>query len=79
MNISSLAYFIEIVNCDFNLTKAAQKSHISQPALSSYIKTIEKEEGVVLFQRQKGRLVGLTSVGERFLKMLRWLSHHMSN
>ncbi|VGQ61999.1 LysR family transcriptional regulator [Streptococcus pyogenes] len=25
MNISSLAYFIEIVNCDFNLTKAAQK------------------------------------------------------
>ncbi|HHJ7347747.1 TPA: LysR family transcriptional regulator, partial [Streptococcus pyogenes] len=33
MNISSLAYFIEIVNCDFNLTKAAQKSHISQPAL----------------------------------------------
>ncbi|HER0790291.1 TPA: LysR family transcriptional regulator [Streptococcus pyogenes] len=68
MNISSLAYFIEIVNCDFNLTKAAQKSHISQPALSSYIKTIEKEEGVVLFQRQKGRLVGLTSVGERFFE-----------
>ncbi|MDV5972359.1 HTH-type transcriptional regulator CynR [Streptococcus canis] len=68
MNISSLVYFVEIVNCDFNLTKAAQKSHISQPALSSYIKTIEKEEGVVLFQRQKGRLVGLTSVGERFFE-----------
>ncbi|BBE39449.1 LysR family transcriptional regulator [Streptococcus dysgalactiae] len=68
MNISNLIYFVEIVNCDFNLTKAAQKSHISQPALSSYIKTIEKDEGVVLFHRQKGRLVGLTSVGERFFE-----------
>ncbi|WP_159543809.1 LysR family transcriptional regulator [Streptococcus halichoeri] len=68
MNISSLVYFVEIVNCNFNLTKAAQKNHISQPALSSYIKTIENEEDVVLFQREKGRLVGLTSVGERFFE-----------
>ncbi|VGU21373.1 LysR family transcriptional regulator [Streptococcus pyogenes] len=29
MNISSLAYFIEIVNCDFNLTKAAKKSYFA--------------------------------------------------
>ncbi|KPJ22403.1 LysR family transcriptional regulator [Streptococcus phocae] len=66
MNITNLIYFVEIVNCDFNLTKAAQKSHISQPALSNYIKTIESEEDITLFNRKKGRLIGLTSVGERF-------------
>ncbi|KHD44287.1 LysR family transcriptional regulator [Streptococcus hongkongensis] len=66
MNISNLSYFIEIVNCNFNLTKAAMRCHISQPALSNYIKTIEFEEDITLFQRKKGRLVGLTSVGERF-------------
>lgn len=66
MKLSNLIYFIEIVNCDFNLTKAAQKRHISQPALSSYIKSMEQDEDVVLFTREKGRLTGLTSVGERF-------------
>ncbi len=33
MNISSLAYFIEIVNCDFNLTKAAKKVIFRNPPL----------------------------------------------
>ncbi|MGT2934138.1 LysR family transcriptional regulator [Streptococcus catagoni] len=66
MHISNLIHFIEIVHCDFNLTKAAQKSHISQPALSKYIKTLEQDENIKLFVRNKGRLVGLTSVGERF-------------
>lgn len=66
MNITNLTYFIEIVNCNYNLTKAAARCHISQPALSNYIKTIEFEEDITLFLRKKGRLVGLTNIGERF-------------
>lgn len=68
MKLSNLIYFIEIVNCDFNLTKAAQKKHISQPALSSYIKSMEQDEDIILFTREKGRLTGLTSVGERLFE-----------
>ncbi|WMB29077.1 LysR family transcriptional regulator [Streptococcus didelphis] len=77
MNISNLTYFVEIVNCNFNLTKAAQKNHISQPALSNYIKTIENEENIKLFLRHKGRLVGLTTIGERFYENAKVvISHH---
>ncbi|MFZ2186434.1 MAG: LysR family transcriptional regulator [Streptococcus parauberis] len=65
-NIINLIYFIKIVICNYNLTKATARCHNSQPALSNYIKTIEFEVDITLFFRKKGRLVGLASIGERF-------------
>lgn len=64
MNFYQLLYFTTIVECDFNLTLAADKIHISQPALSKFIIRFEDEHGVALFYRRKGRLVGLTKAGE---------------
>jgi len=67
LDINHFAYFVTIVECDCNLSKAAKKIHISQSALSKILTTFEQEEGVLLFHRQNGRLNKLTEVGEIFL------------
>lgn len=66
MDIKDLTYFIEIVKNNFNLTATAKKLFISQPNLSQKIKQLEETENVLLFLREKGRLVGLTEVGKNF-------------
>lgn len=52
-----------IVEKNFNITEAAQELYISQPALSKSINKFEKENGVVVFKRARGRLYGLTPAG----------------
>ena len=66
MDIKDLTYFIEIVKNNFNLTTTAKKLFISQPNLSQKIKQLEETENVLLFLREKGRLVGLTEIGKNF-------------
>lgn len=64
MDIQQLYYFINIVECDYNLSLAAKKIHISQPALSQFISNFENEKGIFLFERKQGRLHRLTRAGE---------------
>lgn len=66
MDIKQLKYFVTIVDSDNNLSAAAKKMHLSQPALSKMIKTFEEEENVELFIRKQGKLSALTTVGETF-------------
>lgn len=40
MDITQLKYFVTIVESEFNLSAAASKLHISQPALTQSIKKI---------------------------------------
>ena len=47
-------------------TRAAAALHISQPALSQSVRTLERELGSDLFVRA-GRSVTLTAAGEAFL------------
>lgn len=49
-----------------HLTRAAEKLHLTQPAVSGHIKALERELGVLLFDRKPGQ-VQLTPVGEVFL------------
>ena len=49
-----------------HLTRAAEKLHISQPAVSAQIKALEDELGVVLFERTPSGMV-LTSAGRKLL------------
>ena len=51
MNLRSLEYFVEVAR-ELNMTTAARRSHISQQALSTQIRNLEKYYGVELFQRQ---------------------------
>lgn len=55
MTIVQMQYFQAVCKYD-NFTKAAEKLHISQPAMSAAMKDLEKECGVPLFIRDKNSL-----------------------
>lgn len=65
MDLRQLEYFVHVANT-LNITKAAMRAHISQPALSRQIRLLEDELGASLFQR-KARGVMLTETGQRLL------------
>jgi DNA-binding transcriptional LysR family regulator len=53
-----------VVAARLSFTQAAELLHVSQPAVTSHIKTLEQELGVRLFERTAGA-VRLTPAGER--------------
>lgn len=62
MDIRQLKYFITILE-EGNITKAAEKLHMSQPPLSYQLKLLEEELGVKLFERST-RKITITEAGE---------------
>lgn len=64
MDIRQLRYLIDVVHNNYNLSETSQRIHVSQPALSQSIRRMEEELGSELFTRSRGRLIGLTMVGE---------------
>lgn len=63
MNIRDLTYVQAVAKLK-HFGRAAEACHVSQPALSSQIKKLEDELGVVLFERNN-RSVSITEVGQR--------------
>jgi DNA-binding transcriptional LysR family regulator len=61
MELRQLRYFLAVAE-DENISAAARKLNLSQPALSRQIKALEEELGWVLLERGK-KSVGLTSAG----------------
>lgn len=49
MDVRQLTYFLSVYNSK-SFTKASQKEHIAQPALSVQIARLEKELGVILIR-----------------------------
>ena len=66
MEIKQLKYFIGIVDADFNMTKAAKQLYLTQSTLSQMINIFETNHQIQLFFRDKGRLVGLTPIGQEY-------------
>ena len=71
MEFHQLRYFIATAE-ELSITAAAKRLHISQPALSRQILSLEEELGVPLFQRVKKR-IHLTDAGRFFLDRARQL------
>jgi LysR family hydrogen peroxide-inducible transcriptional activator len=69
MELHQLRYFCAIAETG-SFSKAAVKTHISQPSLSQQIRKLEDELGVKLFDRL-GRSVRLTEFGQSFLPRAR--------
>jgi DNA-binding transcriptional LysR family regulator len=65
MFIRQLDYLVTLAR-EKHFAKAAEACHVSQPALSSAIRSLEKELGIMIVQRGR-RFVGLTAEGERVL------------
>ena len=65
MTLQQLNYIITISEVG-SINRAAEKLYVSQPSLTSAIKELEKELGIVLFNRT-GRGVTLTAEGVDFL------------
>ncbi|MES2126318.1 MAG: LysR family transcriptional regulator [Pseudomonadota bacterium] len=83
MDIKRIRYALALAE-ELSFARAAEKLHLSQPALTRAIQTLEEELGLMLFDRDN-RNVKLTVVGAVFLKQarrlmfeLRGLQHNMS-
>lgn len=69
MLLRQLGYLVALAN-ERHFGRAAAACHVSQPALSGAIRTIEQELGVVIVQRGR-RFEGFTPDGERVLAWAR--------
>jgi LysR family cys regulon transcriptional activator len=71
MNLLQLKALCEIVEHGLHLSQAAQTLHRSQPTLSRQIQQLENELGVKLFERNRNRLISLTSQGKEIFEIAR--------
>lgn len=69
MNLQQLRYLREIVRCDLNLTRAAERLHTSQSGISRRILELESELGIEIFVRRGRRISGLTPAGHAALNL----------
>ena len=68
-----MEYFVAVA-AELNFSRAAQRVHVVQSALSAAVGRLEKELGVELFGRSK-RQIALTAPGEVFLEHAREVIH----
>lgn len=73
MELRQLEYFVAVA-ADLNFSRAAERIHVVQSALSASVGRLEKELGIELFDRSK-RQIALTAPGEHFLQHAREVIH----
>jgi DNA-binding transcriptional LysR family regulator len=73
VELRHLEYFVAVA-AELNFSRAAQRIHVVQSALSASVGRLEKELGVELFDRSK-RQITLTAAGEVFLQHAREVMH----
>jgi DNA-binding transcriptional LysR family regulator len=69
MELRHLRYFVGVAEME-NVSRAALKLHVSQPALSAQIRDLENEIGFQLLERT-AKSVKLTKAGRAFLEEAR--------
>jgi LysR family hydrogen peroxide-inducible transcriptional activator len=77
MELSQLRYAVAIADTG-NFTRAAERSHITQPSLSQQILNLEREVGHKLFHRL-GRKAVVTEAGSTFLERARRILFEVEN
>ncbi|MES2129997.1 MAG: LysR family transcriptional regulator [Pseudomonadota bacterium] len=77
MDLKRLRYAISLAD-ELNFARAAEKLHLSQPALSRSIQTLEEELGMLVFDRNNRNVV-TTTAGALFLERARQMMFQMRN
>jgi LysR family cys regulon transcriptional activator len=68
MTLKQMRYLTEIVRQGLHLSRAATALHTSQPGISRQLQMLETELGVIVFQRHRSRILGLTQAGKEIVK-----------
>lgn len=68
MNLSQIELLRILQENDFSLSKAAEKMHIVQSAVSRQLQLFEAELGSPIYERQGKKLIGLTPLGRRIME-----------
>lgn len=76
MDINQILYFIEVCSTG-NISKAAEKLHMSQQGLSASIRRLEHELGCDLFYRKASSIV-LTETGKAVLTEAKAIANHVT-
>ena len=79
MKLQQLRCIFQIVQSDFNISKASEVLNTSQPGVSKQIKLLEDEIGIKIFQRNGKRLVNLTEPGELILSSIEKILQESNN
>jgi DNA-binding transcriptional LysR family regulator len=77
MDVRQLEMFRSVAE-EGGFTRAAERLHVSQSAVSRQVKLLEEELGSLLLHRQ-GRRVALTSSGELLLKLANRVQRDMQD
>ena len=79
MKLQQLRCIFQIVQSEFNISKASEVLNTSQPGVSKQIKLLEDEIGIKIFQRNGKRLVGLTDPGKKVLGSIEAILQESNN
>ena len=79
MKLQQLRCVYQIVQNNFNISKAAEFLHTSQPGVSKQIQLLEDEIGIKIFQRNGKRLTGLSNAGNDLYKSISEIIREVAN
>jgi len=79
MNLSQIELLRVLQETNLNLSKAAEKMHIVQSAVSRQLQLFEAELGSPLFERQGKKLVGMTMLGLRIMEEVATINRAKTN
>ena len=79
MKLQQLRCIFQIVQSDFNISKASEVLNTSQPGVSKQIKLLEDEIGIKIFLRNGKRLVNLTEPGDLILSSIETILQESNN
>ncbi|MDB4042065.1 CysB family HTH-type transcriptional regulator [Methylophilaceae bacterium] len=79
MKLQQLRCIFEVVQNNFNISRAAESIHTSQPGVSKQIQVLEEEIGVQIFHRNGKRLTGLSEPGLRVYESIAEIMREVKN
>ena len=79
MNLSQIELLRVLQETNLNLSKAAEKMHIVQSAVSRQLQLFETELGSPLFERQGKKLIGMTTLGMRIMEEVAIINRAKTN